>query len=256
MRLALILIDDRGGATRVSASDHYPTRLQSLVPGSELTRLESGDVAFSGVNGITIGIELKKVQDALSCIFSSRLADTQLPLMAQVYDVRYLIVEELYRAEPGSGVLQRWKTFPSEKDVKCGKWYDAHAGRNRVTYSTFELWLHTMSELGGARLERCADIEATASLITALHVWWNRDEHKSFNVMYESTGDSAVLSRPTMLRRMAALLPGIGWIRSAAVAKHFGSVERMVNAPVSEWLEIDGIGKGIASKVAEAITNA
>ena len=252
----MLLIDDRGGAKGRSDAEHYPTKLQSLIPNSMLTRLDSGDVAFSGAGGVTVGIELKKVPDALSCLYSSRLADTQLPAMAMAYDVRYLVIEDLYRAEPGTGVLQRWKAFPSQKDVHCGRWYDAHAGRNRVMHSTFELWLHTMSELGGASLERTADTAATASLITVLYAWWQREEHHSFNVMYESQGDGAALSRPGMLRRMAALLPGIGWVRSKAVAAHFGSVERMVNAPASEWLEIDGIGKGIASKVTEAIVNA
>ena len=249
----MILIDDRGGAKKANAADHYPSRLNAMIPNSILTRLDTGDVAFSGVNGITIGLELKKVQDAISCIYSSRLADTQLPAMAQAYDVRYLVVEESYRAEPGTGVLQRWKPFPSQKEVVCGRWYDAHAGRNRVTYSTFELWLHTMSELGGARLERTADIEATASLITALHVWWNRDEHRSFNVMQEIAGDAAVLSRPTMLRRMVALLPRVGWSRSAELSRRFNSVRDMVEAKPEAWLIPNEIAMGTAMKIWEAL---
>jgi ERCC4-type nuclease len=249
----VILIDDRGGAKAKSAADHYPTRLQQLIPSSILTRLESGDVAFSGVNGIGIGIELKKVADALSCIYSSRLADTQLPGMAEAYDVRYLIIEEPYRAEPGTGVLQRWKAFPSEKDVICGRWHDCHAGRNRITYSTFELWLHTMSELGGARLERTADIGATASLIMALHVWWNREDHRSMFVFAEHQGTGAALSRPTFTRRAAALLPHIGWEKSKAVEEKFGTVSNMVNAPESAWLEIDGVGKKITAEARKAL---
>jgi ERCC4-type nuclease len=233
-------------------AQHYPTRLQALIPNSVLTRLDSGDVAFSGANGITVGIELKRVQDALSCLYSSRLADTQLPAMAQQYDIRYLVVEEPYRAEPGTGVLQRWKAFPSSKETVCGRWYDAHAGRNRVMYSTFEMWLHTMSELGGARLERTADVEGTASLITALAVWWSREEHKSFNVMSDPAM-TAELSRPTMTRRMYALLPGIGWERSKAVAQRFHTVADAVSATEKEWAEIDGIGKVIAKRAVEAL---
>ena len=248
----MILIDDRGGAKAVTDKDHYPTRLKLMIPNSTLTRLDSGDVAFGGANGITIGIELKHLSDALSCMFSSRLADTQLPAMAEAYDVRYLIIEDLYRPCPYSGVLQRWKAFPSKKDTVCGRWYDAAAGRNRVMYNTFEMWLQTMSELGGARLERTAGIETTAALVSSLYSWWQREEHHSFNVMHNGA-DTAALSRPTLLRRMAALLPGIGWQRSKDVADHFGSVSRMVNATETEWTEIDGIGKGIAAKVTKAL---
>jgi ERCC4-type nuclease len=254
----MILLDDRGGAKGRADKDYYPGRLKSMIPNSELTRLETGDVAFLGVNNLTIGIELKKVTDALSCIYSSRLADTQLPKMAEAYDVRYLIIEEPYRAEPTTGVLQRWKAFPSQKEVQCGRWYDAHGGRNRVMYSTFELWLHTMSELGGARLERSNGIEETASLITTLHTWWNREDHRSFNVMQEVQGSAAALSRPAMLRRMLALLPRVGWERSAELSRRFHSVREMVEAKPEAWLIPNEIAIPTALKIVEALngTNA
>ena len=248
----MILLDDRGGATAKDSENHYPTRLNAMIPNSTLTRLESGDVAFGGVNGITIGIELKHLSDALSCIYSSRLADTQLPAMAEAYDVRYLVIEDLYRPCPISGVLQRWKAYPSSKETVCGRWYDATAGRQRVMFSTFEAWLHTLAEHGGVRLEKTASIETTAALISALYTWWNRSEHRSMNVM-ANPAMTAELTRPTLLRRMAALLPSVGWERSRAVAKHFDSVTTMVNASEEEWTEIDGIGKGIAAKVTKAL---
>jgi ERCC4-type nuclease len=248
----VILLDDRGGATAKDSENHYPTRLNAMIPNSTLTRLESGDVAFGGVNGITIGIELKHLSDALSCIYSSRLADTQLPAMAEAYDIRYLIIEDLYRPEPYSGVLQRWCPFKSEKEVKCGMWRDATAGRQRVMFSTFEAWLHTLAEHGGVRLEKTASIETTAALISALYTWWNRSEHRSMNVM-ANPAMTAELSRPTLLRRMAALLPSVGWERSKNVAAHFTSVYDMVSATEKEWTEIDGIGRGIASKVVKAL---
>ena len=137
----LILIDDRGGATAASSGEHYPTRLSELIPNSILTRLDSGDVAFEAHDGTMVGIELKRVTDAVSCMFSSRLADGQLPAMSEQYGVRYLIVEGLYRSKPDSGVLQTWKWFRSDKGVVCGTWYDARAGKNKLTYSSFEMWL-------------------------------------------------------------------------------------------------------------------
>lgn len=242
-------MDDRGGAKAKASAGHYPTRLAAMIPQSVLTRLDSADVAFSGTGGITVGIELKKVTDALSCMYTGRLADTQLPAMADAYDVRYLVIEELYRAEPATGVLQYYRG----EFGRWGHWQDAHAGRRRMMYQSFELWLHTLSEQGRARLEKTADIQATASLIQALYTWWNRNGHDSFKVMQEPQGQSAELARPTRLRRMAAQLPLIGWERSKAVVERFRSLSEMVSAPESAWLEIDGIGKGIAQKVTQFI---
>lgn len=245
----MILLDNRGGSTASSSASHYPTLLSSLIPGSVLTRLDSADVAFTGTRGVTVGVELKKVTDAVSCMFSGRLADLQLPAMAESYDIRYLIIEGLYRAEPKTGVLQRYQG----ELARWGSWRDTIAGRNRIMYSAFEMWLHTLSEQGGARLERTADVAATASLLQALHVWWQREDHSSMNVMHLNQEDSAALSRPTVMRRIAAQLPHIGWKRSAVVAQKFRSVAEMAAATEEDWLSIDGIGKGIAKSVVESI---
>ena len=57
----------------------------------------------------------------------------------------------------------------------------------------------------------------------------------------------------SLVRRVAKELPGIGWERSLLVEETFDSVRTMVNAPLEEWLEIEGIGKGIATKVQEEL---
>ena len=243
-----IVIDDRIG------SKH----LVELIADSELSHLDAGDACWVGNDGSLVGVEIKRVSDAVSCMFSGRLADHQLPLMTKLYDYRYLVIEGQYRPCPASGVMQRWLEFDSQKEVKCGKWVDAQCGRQRLMFSSFESWLCSMEILGGVRVRNTNSTLQTAALLVALYNWWQRESgsHKSFDVMHQHEGNGAALTRPAMLRRMAALLPGIGWIKSAAVAKHFGSVERMVNAPPSEWMEIEGIGKGIARNVTEAIVNA
>ena len=62
-----------------------------------------------------------------------------------------------------------------------------------------------------------------------------------------------LLQQPSLMRRVAKELPGIGWERSLVVEAKWDSVRDMVNAPVEEWLELDGIGKGIASRVQEEL---
>jgi len=186
-------------------------------------------------------------------MFTSRLADTQLPAMSKAYDVRYLIVEDLYRSEPGTGILQRFKWFKSSKDTVCGVWVDAHAGRTRMMYRSFEMWLHTMTMWSGTHLEKTSSPDDTAALILALHDWHSRADHKSFRVLQDITGETAELTRPDFTRRVAALLSGIGWEKSKKVVERFASVAEMVNATEKDWTAIDGIGKTIARRAVEAL---
>jgi len=71
--------------------------------------------------------------------------------------------------------------------------------------------------------------------------------------MQEPGGETAELSRPTVTRRIAALLPHIGWTKSQLVEKRFGTVYNMVHAAEHEWLDIEGIGPKIARDVQIAI---
>lgn len=211
----MILVDSRVG------SKH----LAPLIRNSELTQLDSADAAFSTVDGRLVGVEVKKVNDAVQCMYTGRLADDQIPKMRATYDVCYLVVEGVYRPEPGTGVLQLWREFDSTKPVKCGQWYDVQSGRKRLMFSAFESWLSTISTLGGVSVRNTSSVDTTAALLSVLYNWWQRGDHRSFDAMHWSEGDSAVLSRPTMLRRMVALLPHIGWIRSAVLASKVGGVQ-------------------------------
>ena len=52
---------------------------------------------------------------------------------------------------------------------------------------------------------------------------------------------------------MAHQFPNVGWERSIAVEKHFGSIRAMINADEKEWMQIEGIGKVTARKICDAI---
>lgn len=209
-----ITLDDRVG------SRHYAQYL----PGADVARMEYGDAAWMGIDGSLVGVEIKRVLDAVNCLYSGRLADHQIPGMRDSYDMRYLLIEGVYRSDPESGVLQLWREFPSKKDVQCGRWQDATSGRKRLMYSAFEAWLTTLEEHGGVRLRTSDSPYTTASLLLSLYNWHQREDHKSFQVMHEASGDGAALSRPTMLRRMLAHLPHVGWDRSSALLQRVGSV--------------------------------
>lgn len=243
----MILLDSRVGSKHLAPL---------IGPLATLTQLDSADAAFSAANGATIGIEIKTVGDAVNCMFSGRLVDRQVPLMREQYSECYLIIEGVYRPCPKSGVLQVAKGTLDSESRFGGNWVDATSGRSRLMAKSFEQWLSTLELIGGVRIRQTSGPAATATTIMSLYTWWGREDHSSFKVMQEPRGAAVELSRPRMLRRMAALLPGIGWVRSEAVAHRFKSIEHMINADEAEWEEIEGIGKTIAKNVREAIQNA
>ena len=187
--------------------------------------------------------------DAVSCMYSGRLADHQLPGMREAYDICYLLIEGLYRPHPDTGIMQYWKWFESSKETQCGRWQDVSTGQRRLMASSFESWLSTLELSGGIRLRSTVDSGATAGLLVSLLNWWQRADHKSFRVMQDMVGDGAELSRPAMLRRIIALLPRIGWDRSGVLAKRFKSVREMCEAPAAAWYIEREIAQGTAEKI-------
>lgn len=233
----MILLDDRAGS-----KDFKPL----LPKDTQLTRLQYGDVAFVG-NGpdnkpYMVGVELKQVSDALNSMTTGRFAGHQLIGMLEEYDISYLLVFGAYRACPKSGILQ----FPRKRG-----WSDARIGRRRFMWRDFETWLITLETKTALKVRKARDKREAAHLIKTLHSWWTSkdyEKHRSHLALHEAR-ESVSLVKPSLLRKVSACLPGIGWDRSRSVEKHFGSVFEMVVADEKEWLKVDGIGKGIAKKV-------
>jgi ERCC4-type nuclease len=67
-------------------------------------------------------------------------------------------------------------------------------------------------------------------------------------VIYTPPPPAALWLKPSLVRRVATQLEGIGWEKSAAVAAKFSSVLDMIVATEAEWQTIPGIGKGLAAR--------
>lgn len=239
-----IIIDSRIGSKDLIK--YMPKHL------ARLGRLEYGDASFLG-NGpdgvlIPVGLELKRLTDALSSMATGRFAGHQLPGMQAVFKVRYLVVEGIWRANPQTGLLE----YPRGK-----KWLPVDLGGRQFMARELEGFLTTQEIMGGMHLRITGTPKQTAQLLVNLHHWWTDkkwEQHHSHLAFDLSDGpETALLRKPGLLRRMAKELPGIGWGRSRAVEDYFDSVADMVNAEESEWLEIAGVAKGIAPQVVEAI---
>jgi len=272
---------------------HYTGRiLDDLSPdsdGDENPDLESSsaaDVALVGrtLSGpIRIGIEMMNIPDLIGKLNTGRLQATQLPAMARSYDQIWLLIYGQYRPSPVDlHTLQTWHDVDPIKHRRAG-WYDFKDYRmarwkkkngqkndDTIPYSYIESFLSGPSiRIIGEKeidinIKRVNDIQEAAVWISVLHSTWTKDptKHKSMKVFDKS---AKIASLPTSrdektdnLNRCARfgglILSGLGWTKAQLISKHFeGSIKRMVNAGVDEFVKIKGIGPTIAKSIEKEV---
>ena len=230
----MILLDPRAGS-----QDYEPT-LRALGAPVEMVTLDYGDVAFFG-SGRAIGVELKKLNDLLQCIFTGRYSGHQLPGMARQYQEVYLIVEGIWRPNPDDGVLET---------RRGASWVPVMLGRKTWMYRDFDNFLNTIDVKGGARIKRSNSPSETARIVYGLYQWWqDYDGHRAHLAINRSGRDAALLTEPTFTYEVATRLPGLGIVKGGMAAGHFETVRRMVNATEKEWASLPGIGKKLAKDI-------
>lgn len=256
----MILVDTRAGsntAIRTSKRTGHTTRHEGLIDYPPLNdpnvatlhELDAGDVCLVG-NGpdgsLLVGIELKSVSDLISSTNTGRLQATQVPKMLEQYAVCWLLVYGDYRANK-KGDLEL---------LKRGKWGRFEMGSRCVSWVGFERFLCTLSAVG-VQHKVVRDMAEAAQWIAALAGWWEKPwhTHRSLHT-FDRSRDLALMpgiSDSVKCRARIAASLGVGYQRAVAAARHFATVREMVDAPESEWLKINGIGKGLAATVRRAI---
>lgn len=238
---AIIFIDQRRGSAE----------LAPLINDSVLVQLEYGDCFWigNGPNGdVDIGVERKTVGDLINSISTGRLSGHQIPGLTSRYYRSYLIIEGRTRENACTGEL--------EVEVR-GKWTTLDRGGRRFSWKGMWAYLTTIETMTGITIRETENIRHTASLIKALHDWWQKpwDKHTGHLLMYKPRDRTAAMGmgKPSLVRRVAAELPAIGWVRSRDVEKKFKTIKSMVDATVDDWRSIPGIGAVTAKTVVEAI---
>lgn len=129
-------------------------------------------------------------------------------------------------------------------------------GNKPLPFFYLESSLLSYSE-AGIQHKHFSTISDCAQWIFALYKWWQKDysKHKSFRV-FDRTSDSrrpAIMGNIDPVTRsimdFADRIPGIDFTLAKSIASHFSSVREMVNADITEWIKIDGIGK-VKAKIA------
>jgi hypothetical protein len=276
----LILVDDRAGSGRDYVKGDYTKKALIKYPPldtcAELTRLDSGDVAFTG-NGpsghILVGVELKSVFDLISSLDSHRLQGQQLPAMIEFgYDVRWLLIYGNYRSNPTNGNLQIRRRGHNGKV----QWTDYMLGKRACPFGFIEAFLCSPSFTSlGILSHRVIDIEEAVAWIMVLYRTWQKQwkDHKSMRVLYDNTAsesknrddnapsgiagtliptdrNSKLMYRAGVASKLAR---GIGYEKAVAAAGHFPSVQAMVNASAAEWELVPRIGRVMARAVADKV---
>lgn len=227
----------------VKALDHPPT-LPLLL----------GDAWFNGLTtggeSILISVERKHAGDMASCVLSGRYLNQARTAKGYGVDVLILIVESLQlRPNPEDGLLEQvnWKL-----NSQTGKYHQVwDAVKPNITYSRFDQYLTELARDVGVIVKRTANVQETAAVIKALWVNFQTppDEHNSLHQVYKQPRQGVLLHKPSLVRRIAIELKGVGWERSGAVAERFKTVREMFDATEKDWEGIEGIGKGIAKSV-------
>lgn len=234
---------------RAGSGDLHPLLIRRGVKGAELATLTYGDISITG-NGpegcpVAVGVEIKKLPDLVQCIDNGRFVGHQLPGMLECYDQIWLLVEGIWRED-------------SQGTVSCPRgatWKPLIAGTGHFSASALNGFLLTVQIKLGVRVMFTGTRQQTVDWLYQLNRWWTGKEYEDHraHLAFDNSAALTLVSRPSLVRRMAKELPGIGWGRSAAVARRFPSVFEMCMADEPEWAAIDGIGKITAKRVTEAI---
>lgn len=245
----------------------------------------AGDVVFHG-NGpsgsVTVGVEVKSVDDLMSSSRNGRLQGTQLPVMLDEYDVVWLLYYGDVRPAPGSQALQIYRK---------GQWRNHYVGNRQVPYDYFTGFIISLQEIG-ISVAHAKDISEAAAWLGELVRWrlkpWSK--HKSLKQFDRSrkvteahaqkvNGKHAnraalmpTLDERTRVRAQVAVeLPSLGYKRALAAAEMWCIAEmvvgrRLTRAEEAEvarrWAELatedkaTGARKRLGPVAAEAIVRA
>ena len=230
----MLLVDYRAG------SDELLEPLRKMGLPAESGDIPA-DIAFEGRGEggtpVMVGIEFKKLGELMQSLRTQRLQGHQLLKMREHFQFCYLLVEgELHYDKKGYLTKRagRYKFVPLPGRMVVGE----------LLKRLFVLHL-----CGGLNIVWAANRTITLSTLEALYHTWtdcDLDQHKSHIAIYQAP----TLAPVSEFRAFISRIDGISLRKSLSIEKHFGgSIRRAVNAPMAEWMTIDGIGPLIAQHI-------
>jgi len=211
------------------------------------------DACFSSIDEKIVAVERKKIGDMASCVLDGRFLFQMQTCKEAGADYLVLILEGRYRRNPEDGLLEVpvWGISP-RSGKRAEEWQPI---KPTMMFSRFDQYLTELQRDVGIIVKHTESVRGTADVILALYQNFQTppDQHQSLNQMFKPPTPSVQLVKPSLVRRVASELPGIGWGRARAVAEHFSTIRAIVDADWKEWASLDGIGKKTAQKVVQAL---
>ena len=226
--------------------------------------LKCGDINHQGywVNGELVWIwgERKHLGDLVTCALDSGRLLRQVQEAHQAgFKFLYLIIEAVYRESPTTGLLE----------TRRGKlWKEYHINPTNsksatVPYNRIRGYLNQLRYYLGVHVYHTASVRETALTIMSIYGMFQipPEEHntlKQFTSSPEPVG--SFLHKPSLLRRLAKELPGIGWDRSKDLEDELKTARELcrviaddTDADRVRLLGIDGIGKKTVDSIQQAL---
>lgn len=215
------------------------------------------DACFSSIDGKIITCERKKVGDMASCVLNGRFLFQMQNCKAANSDYLVLILEGRYRRNPDDGLLEIPVWGVNSRGNHAEIWKPLQP---TMMHSRFTQYLLELQRDAGIIIMYTENVRGTADTILALYQNFQtpQSEHQSLKQIFKPPTPSVQLVRPSLLRRIASELPGLGWEWSKVVADRFKSVQEMVSADADAWAGLEKVSdKGkkrrLGKKTAEKI---
>lgn len=215
---------------------------------AETADLPFGDFAFEGYDSkglITIGVERKRIHDFLNCIDDNRLVSHQRIGMVQLYRENWLLLEGIWRFHDPKGLLMEGN--------EQGQWWECKPGGRPVLYAKLRRYLFSVSRTGSfVDVIYTKNMTQTAYDLCELWHYYQKKDHTS-HIGKQKMNIPSLNARPSLVRRWAEELDGIGPKKADDAARLFQTPDRLANSETLEWLGIPGIGVKTAEDVVAQI---
>jgi len=219
------------------------------------------DVCFSSIDGKVVAAERKKIGDLCSCILDGRFLFQMQTCKEAGADYLVLILEGRYRRNPEDGLLEIPVWIPyvnvSGYHKRREEWQPV---KPTMMFSRFDQYLTELQRDAGIIIKHTENVRGTADIILALYQNFQTppDRHQSLKQLFKPPTPAVSLVKPTLVRRIAAELPGVGWEWSGVVADYFSTVREMVSVDIDTWAGLEkqsdnGRKQKLGSKTAQKI---
>lgn len=238
--------------SRVGSKELLPLLLKLKIP-AELGDLPYGDCSFEG-NGpqgpITLGVERKTLNDLLNCIDDSRYSAHQRPGMAMLYNKSFLVLEGMWTYGNGNGyeglLMQGFRRGQS--------WGPLRMRGNRTTlYSKLYRYLLSISMMG-VIITYTQDLAHTAYNLAEMYQYFQKPWGRHTSMLEtQKLQIPSLTGRPSLVRRWASDLDGVGVEKSMAADRIFKNGFDLALGDESDWLQIPGVGEKTAASIVKQI---